>query len=81
MELFNRIRDLGREVLNRKVWPHMLRHSFATNLVRSGMDIRDVQHLGGWAEPDTARIYAHADPIRLKEIMRHAHPRSARRAG
>jgi integrase/recombinase XerD len=81
MELFYRIRDLGRDVLNRKVWPHMLRHSFATNLVRSGMDIRDVQHLGGWAEPDTARIYTHTDPIHLKEIMRHAHPRSARRAG
>jgi integrase/recombinase XerD len=80
-ELFYRIRDLGRDVLNRQVWPHMLRHSFATNLVRSGMDIRDIQHLGGWAEPDTARIYIHNDLRHLTEVMRDAHPRSTRRAG
>ena len=80
-QLFLRIRDLGRDVLNRQVWPHMLRHSYATNLVRSGMDIRDIQHLGGWAEPDTARIYTHTELSHLKEIMRHAHPRSARRTG
>jgi integrase/recombinase XerD len=75
-ELFHRIRDLGRDVLNRKLWPHMLRHSFATNLVRSGMDIRDIQHLGGWAEPDTARIYTHTELSHLKGVMRDAHPRS-----
>lgn len=81
MELFYRIRDLGRDVLQREIHPHMLRHSFATNLVRSGMDIRDVQHLGRWASPDTAKIYIHNDLRHLKEVMRHAHPRSVRRVG
>src|SRR5579872_2553247 len=75
-DLYNRIRYLGRDVLKRQLWPHMLRHSFATNLVRSGMDIRDIQHLGGWAEPDTARIYTHTELSHLKGVMRDAHPRA-----
>jgi len=80
-EIYYRIRDLGRDVLQRDIWPHMLRHSFATNLVQSGMDVRDVQHLGRWVSPDTARIYIHNDLTHLKEVMHDAHPRSGRKAG
>jgi site-specific recombinase XerD len=51
--------------LTKRVHPHTLRHSYATNLLRSGADLPDIQRLMGHANLATTAVYLHVAVERL----------------
>ncbi len=62
--------------LGRRVYPHILRHSFATHLLNNGCNLRVLQGLLGHASIATTEVYTHLSFQHLQEVFKKYHPRA-----
>ncbi|MGF1511592.1 MAG: tyrosine recombinase [Myxococcota bacterium] len=75
--VFLRIRRLSQEAgVPDSVSPHVLRHAFATELVRGGADLRSIQTMLGHADLRTTEVYTHLGTEHLRRAYDRAHPRA-----
>lgn len=70
------VKRLSQEAgINKRVTPHVLRHTFATSVLRNGGDIRFIQQILGHSSVATTQIYTHLDDNALKDMYFKHRPR------
>ena len=65
--------------VNKHVSPHMIRHTFATDMLNSGADLMTVKELLGHENIDTTSIYTHVTDEQIRKIYDNCHPRAKER--
>lgn len=76
MRLLHQAKRIG---LDRRLYPHLLRHSFASHMLESSHDLRAVQELLGHSDIRATQIYTHLDFQHLASVYDQAHPRARQR--
>jgi integrase/recombinase XerC len=69
-------RELGAVTTMKKRSPHVLRHSFATNILDNGADLNAIKEILGHANLSATQIYTHSSLKRIKKVYQQAHPRA-----
>jgi integrase/recombinase XerC len=77
LQLKKRAQEKG---MFQRVYPHLLRHSFASHILESSGDLRAVQELLGHANLSTTQIYTHVDFQHLANVYDAAHPRARKKS-
>lgn len=78
--IWEMIKEVQKELnIEKNITPHTLRHSFATHLLTSGMDLRFVQELLGHEDIKTTQIYTHLEKSELQRTYQKTHPRSTKK--
>lgn len=73
--IWERVRHRGRQVgLADRLYPHLLRHAFATDLLAGGANLRAIQEMLGHAHVSTTQIYTHVDKTQLLQAHAQFHP-------
>lgn len=73
-----RLKTLAQKTgISHNVYPHLLRHSFASHMLESSGDLRAVQELLGHADITTTQVYTHLDFQHLARVYEKAHPRAS----
>ncbi|MEO0279179.1 MAG: tyrosine-type recombinase/integrase, partial [candidate division WOR-3 bacterium] len=62
--------------VKKRVYPHLIRHTFATHLLEEGMNLKGVQELLGHKNIQTTEVYTHVSIKRLVDVYNKFHPRS-----
>ena len=74
--IYNRIHLLGKEAgIEKAVYPHLLRHSYATHLLENGADLRVIQELLGHSDISTTERYTHVNMKNIRNSFQQWHPR------
>lgn len=75
-----RLKKWAREKgIDQRIYPHLMRHSFASHILESSHDLRAVQELLGHANLTTTQIYTHLDFQHLAKVYDAAHPRAKKK--
>ncbi len=77
MSIWNIVQKAAEKAdIQKNVYPHIFRHSFATHLLEGGADLRAVQEMLGHSSILTTEIYTHIDRSFLHQVHKEFHPRA-----